>query len=444
MDDNRKFILESSSMKEKLNIIADEVLNILKDLSKDSSKKLSSQSITECLFLKDSVKKLIQSPEADHSDKEKSTNVGKKGEITLLRNITETIMDRFSELSPAFLGSQFAYLNDQYLDKSTLDETGKWLNSSFKIVKKYFDSITSRNDELEQFIVETMQCLHETEEHFLSEMKTFQQACNENKGFSEKLSTNIEKISNDFEEVSDLKALKKAVMGTIGNINKCVDEKNKIDMHQMKEKENKLKLLGSRINDIKKEDDVIKKKAEKLEQQSLLDELTGVNNLKAYEKRMSELLADLKRNKILASLILCDIDRFKIINDTYGHKVGDLALKKFASLLNEKINAKDFVARYGGELFAVILPNISLEDAKVVGEKVRGFIYNSNFSYKGNQIQLTVSVGVSTLRKDDTASSVFERADRALYLAKHSGRNVVKTEEEVRQESNSYIMTARK
>jgi diguanylate cyclase len=441
MDDNRDFILESSTMKEKLHIIADEVLDILKDLSKDSSKELSSQSIVEYLFLKDSVKKLFQSQESHQSDEEASTSGAKKGEITLLRNITETIMNKFSEISPAFMGSQFAYLNDQYLDKSVLDETGKWLNSSFKIVKRYFDSITSRNGELEQFIVETMRCLHETEDHFLSEMKTIQQACNENKGFSEKLSTDINKISKDFEEVSDIKDLKKAVMGTIGNINKCIDEKNKLDMQQMKEKENKLKLLGDRVNDIKKEADVIKKKAEKLEQQSLLDELTGVNNIKAYEKRMSELIADLK---IPASLILCDIDKFKLINDTYGHKVGDLALKKFASQLNEKINAKDFVARYGGELFAVILPNISLEDAKVVAEKIRGFIYNSNFSYKGSQIQLTVSIGVGTFRKDDTASSVFERADRALYLAKHSGRNVVKTEEEVLQESNSYIMTARK
>ena len=441
---NRDFTPENASVEEKIDVIADEVLDILKHLSKDSSKQLSSKSIAEGLLLKDSVKKIIESPETHHSDKEESANAGKRGDIILLRDITETIMHRFSELAPSFLGSQFAYLNDQYLDKTILDEARKWLNSSFKIVNKYFESITSRNGELEQFIVYTMRYLHETEEHVISELNSIQQTYNENKDFSQKLSMNIERISQDFDEANDLKTLKKRVMGTIGNINKCIDEKSELDMQRLKEKEKKLKSLGSRINDIKKEADVIKKKAEKLEQESLLDMLTRVNNRKAYDNKMTEIIADFKRENVPSSFMLCDIDRFKIINDTYGHKVGELALKKFAELLNEKLKATDFVARYGGELFAIILPHISLDKAKAVGESVRGFIYKSTFSYKGNQIQLTISIGISTFRKDDTASSVFERADRALYLAKHSGRNVVKTEEEVLQESDTYIMTARK
>ncbi len=441
---DRDFIPEQATVEEKLNVIADEVLDILKELSRDSSKQLSSKSIAECLLLKDSVKNIIESPEAHRSDKDESDNAGTKADINLLRDITETIMNRFSELAPSFLGSQFAYLNDQYLNKTILDEAGTWLNSSFRIVKKYFESITSRNEELETFIVDTMRYLHETEEHVISEVNSIQETYNENKKFAQNMSTNMERISQDFDEVKDLETLKKEVMGTISNINKCIDEKSELDMQRMKDKENKLTSLGSRIKNITKEADDMKKKAEKLEQESLHDELTGANNRKAYDDKVTETIAGLKRYNVPSSLMLCDIDHFKKINDTYGHIVGDLVLKKFVALVNEKLRATDFLARYGGEEFTIILPHIPLDKAQAAAESIREHIYKSIFSYKENQILLTVSIGVSTFSKEDTAGSVFERADRALYLAKHSGRNVVKTEEEVRENSDTYIMTARK
>jgi diguanylate cyclase len=441
---DRDFSPEQASVEEKLNVIADEVLDILRQLSRDSSKQLSSKSIAECLILKDSVKNIFESPEAHRCDKEESDNAENKGEINLLRDITETIMNRFSELAPSLLGSQFAYLNDQYLDKTILDEAGTWLNSSFRIVRKYFESMTSRNEELEQFIVDTMRYLHETEEHVISEVNSIQETYNENKEFAQNLSMNMERISQDFDEVTDLETLKKEVMGTISNINKCIDEKSELDMQQLKDKENKLKSLGSRIKDITKEADEIKKKAEKLEQESLLDELTGVNNRKAYDNKVAETIAGLKRYNVPSSLMLCDIDHFKRINDTYGHIVGDLVLKKFVSLVNEKLRETDFLARYGGEEFTIILPHIPLDKAQTAAESIREHIYKSVFSYKENEILLTISIGVSTFMKDDTPDSVFERADRALYLAKHSGRNAVKTEEEVRENSDTYIMSARK
>ena len=441
---NRDFIPENASMEEKLDVIADEVLDILKQLSKDHSKTLSSKSIAECLFLKDSVKKIIGPPETPLSEKNESANAGKQDDINLLRDITETIMNRFSELAPSFLGSQFAYLNDQYLDKTILEETSKWLNSSFKIVKKYFESVTSRIRELEQFIVETMRHLHETEEHVIREVNSIQETYTENKAFTHNLSMNMERISQDIDEVKDLNTLKKDIMGTISNINKCIDEKSELDMQRLQDKEKKLKSLGSRINNITKEADEMKKKAEKLEQESLLDTLTGVYNRKAYEDKVTETMAGLKRNNVPSSLMICDIDCFKIVNDTYGHNVGDLALKKFAALLKDKLRVTDFVARYGGEEFVVILPHTPLDKAKTAGESVRANIYKSVFSYKENQIMITVSIGISTFRKEDTVVSVFERADRALYLAKHSGKNVVKTEDDVLENSDTYIMTSRK
>jgi diguanylate cyclase len=126
--------------------------------------------------------------------------------------------------------------------------------------------------------------------------------------------------------------------------------------------------------------------------------------------------------------MVCDIDFFKKINDTYGHKVGDLALKKLASLLQERLRVNDIITRYGGEEFAIILPHTGLEGAQKAAEGIRSYIDKATFSYKGKTIPLTISVGVSKFIKGDDKNSVFERADRALYLAKNSGRNAVRSE----------------
>ena len=325
-----------------------------------------------------------------------------------------------------------------------LDETSKWLNSSFKIVKRYFETLSSRNKELEEFIVDTMRYHHETEKHVTSEVSSIHETYNENKAFTQNLSKNMEMIGQGINEVKDLKTLKKEVMGTIGNINKCIDEKNERDLQQLKDKEKKLCSLGSRINDITKEANELKEKAEKLEEESRIDTLTKIYNRKSYDDKVEETIASLKRYKTPSSLLLCDIDCFKKINDTYGHKIGDLALIKFASLLKEKVRATDFLARYGGEEFVIILPNTPLDNARSAGESIRAYINKSVFSYKEHEVLLTVSIGISMFQDEDTASSVFERADQALYLAKHSGRNVVKTEEDVLENRNTYVMASRK
>ena len=248
-------------------------------------------------------------------------------------------------------------------------------------------------------------------------------------------------IKEDFDSspgmiTDNLKNLKKAVFGKIENINKGIDQKREQDMLNLKSQETTLEQMSSRINGIKKEAEEIKKKAEEIELQSLRDQLTGLYNRKAYDQKVVETLANLRRYDVPASLMFCDIDFFKKINDSFGHKVGDLALKKLASLLKEKLRINDFIARYGGEEFAVILPHTSLNDARKAGDGARSYIDNAKFSYKSRSIPLKISVGISTFRKDDTVDSVLERADNAMYLAKNSGRNTVKTEDDVIKEGD--------
>ena len=159
-----------------------------------------------------------------------------------------------------------------------------------------------------------------------------------------------------------------------------------------------------------------------LENQSLTDPLTGVNNRRALDTRLEEEFLRAKRYKVACSLILIDIDFFKQYNDTFGHTAGDEALIAVAALLKEDVRIHDLVARYGGEEFAIILPNTDIKGAMVMGERFRRSIQRASWKHK----QLTISVGVASLHEGtQKPTDLLRESDMALYNAKQAGRNLV-------------------
>ena len=122
-------------------------------------------------------------------------------------------------------------------------------------------------------------------------------------------------------------------------------------------------------------------------------------------------------------MAIWDIDLFKIINDTHGHKAGDKTLIIIAQLLSKHCRKTDFVARFGGEEFIMLLPNTTEQSAATLTNKIRTVIEKTGFNAGGQHINITISCGLSEFRKGDTSGSVFERADQALYQSKANGRN---------------------
>nr|MCU0936966.1 GGDEF domain-containing protein [Gammaproteobacteria bacterium] len=123
------------------------------------------------------------------------------------------------------------------------------------------------------------------------------------------------------------------------------------------------------------------------------------------------------------SLVVLDVDRFKELNDRYGHVAGDRALRAISEGLVESLREADFIARYGGEEFVVLLPKTDLPAAGQVAEKLRRAVESRQFQYRDHRVAVTVSCGVAAFREGDGPETVFERADRALYRAKQAGRN---------------------
>lgn len=164
-----------------------------------------------------------------------------------------------------------------------------------------------------------------------------------------------------------------------------------------------------------------------LEYQTQVDSLTGLFNRRALEKKMQEEFERSKRYHNPLSVLILDIDNFKLINDTYGHHGGDAALVKIAETFREKTRQSDFASRYGGEEFVLILPETDQESAVQVAKKIHDSIRSCSFGTTARPFNLTVSIGVSSTsaRNYGDWREMLDDADRALYVAKNSGKDRV-------------------
>jgi diguanylate cyclase len=156
------------------------------------------------------------------------------------------------------------------------------------------------------------------------------------------------------------------------------------------------------------------------------DSLTGLKNRGAFDKAVGQLLNDEASNN--ATLIMLDIDHFKRINDNFGHLVGDRVIRYVSALLKQIVGKDHHIARYGGEEFAVIIKNSSVKEVLPIAEKIRGSMANSKLQRKGSGEtigQVTLSVGLTSVKPNDDIETFIDRADKALYEAKQTGRDKV-------------------
>ncbi len=172
---------------------------------------------------------------------------------------------------------------------------------------------------------------------------------------------------------------------------------------------------------------------ERLKELATTDELTGAPNRREWQRRCAQAVLMARRQDTPLSILLLDLDHFKMVNDTHGHLVGDLMLRAVAHTFRETLRASDSFGRWGGEEFVVVLPDTSLDDAEQVAEKLRMAIAATHVPLDGGlYVRITASMGVARLRPSDAdLDDLLTRADHALYHAKEYGRNRVVLETEL-------------
>ncbi len=174
--------------------------------------------------------------------------------------------------------------------------------------------------------------------------------------------------------------------------------------------------------------DSLRRNIEHIQQEAMLDPLTGVNNRKTFDAEMERLILEATETGEPLALIMADVDHFKQFNDKWGHQTGDHVLRLVADVMNANIKGQDVLARYGGEEFAIILPGTSLVNAVMLANRIRGAVESRRLKKRRTDEdlgQVTLSMGASLLRWGDSIETLIERADTCLYAAKKAGRNCV-------------------
>ncbi|AZE52289.1 GGDEF domain protein [Pseudomonas synxantha] len=235
----------------------------------------------------------------------------------------------------------------------------------------------------------------------------------------------VDGLQNSVQDAADLDGLKQVLESHLEGLLGTMDAHQQQRDQREQEVAARLKGLAERVANMEQEALGYREHLEVQRQKALLDPLTGLPNRAAWSERLDyEVNAWHQRGNSL-SLAMLDLDHFKRINDGYGHLAGDKVLKIIANVLSKRLRPTDFIARFGGEEFVLLMPDSTLADALAMGEVLRGAIAACPFHFKGEPVTITVSMGVAQFQPGERSDLALKRADEALYRAKAAGRNQV-------------------
>ena len=230
-------------------------------------------------------------------------------------------------------------------------------------------------------------------------------------------------LNRDVERASELTVIKSQIQTRLDSIAARLKVFRESEERRREEEASRTSELRNEVVKLRQRTEELAKVVDDQESRLMLDVLTQVHSRYAYELRLEEEYQRWARHGQPIVYSIWDIDRFKAINDTYGHDAGDRLLQMIASLLSAHKRSGDFLARVGGEEFVLLLPMTGLANGMQVAEKLRALVESTRFHHRGNPEQVTISCGITEFRADDTPSAVYNRADAALYQAKQQGRN---------------------
>jgi diguanylate cyclase len=279
--------------------------------------------------------------------------------------------------------------------------------------------------ELEDFLRQLQDRLKDLDQQLEVAESTRRASVDSSQRLDRRMDAEVNDIESSVHRAESLDQVKVTIQKRVDVIRTHMDEHRRAEVLRQTELEQKLKHATARLQAVEQETTHLRAHLKKRKLQAMSDPLTGIPNRAAFEERIEREFTRWKRYATPLALLIMDVDHFKRINDTYGHRAGDKALKLIALVLKQNIRETDLVARYGGEEFAVIVPQTPVEGVTALAEKLRLAVERAQFHYQGASVPITISSGFTMFRGDDTAETVLQRADKALYQAKSEGRNRV-------------------
>jgi diguanylate cyclase len=274
-----------------------------------------------------------------------------------------------------------------------------------------------------------LQQLNERLEAFQSNLQAASEGHADNSSAAKAMDTQIREqvdgLQTSVQEAADLDDLKQVLENHLEGLLGTMDQHQKQRDAREQEVAARLKGLSERVAHMEQEAQGFREHLEEQRQKALIDPLTGLPNRAAWSERLEHEIKQWQQHGNTLSLAMLDLDHFKRINDNYGHLAGDKVLKIIATVLRKRLRGSDFIARFGGEEFVLLLPATPPAVGAKLLETLRAAIEACPFHFKGERVTITLSMGLATFRAGEHSDLVLKRADQALYRAKNAGRNRV-------------------
>lgn len=297
------------------------------------------------------------------------------------------------------------------------------LASLTELVGKRIQRIEGAKQEIESLLSHMVGKLEEIGQFVAEQLHDQRQSEASSDTLSTQLVGEIQAMGETVETARDLQQIRQQVRSRLESIDRHLQEFRQREARFAAAIRVRNEQMRSRIAELEAEASRLQRQLRTQQRISTLDSLTGIPNRLAYQQRVEEEFHRWRRFQQPTCLAVWDVDHFKRINDTYGHRAGDRVLRAVADCFAREIRATDFVARYGGEEFVMLLPGTQIHDATQFSDRLRAAITNIGFHFRGTPVSITVSTGVTAFLPEDSPENAFDRADKAMYLAKQAGRN---------------------
>jgi diguanylate cyclase len=322
------------------------------------------------------------------------------------------------ELRPAL-----AELHERSIADLTPDELAEGLERVARLIGEQRSRLQREKLEIESLLRQIDARLEELASYLTGDAADQQSAQDSSQQLNLLVMDEMHELNTDAQRAVDLGELRARVRVRLEAINTHLQDFRSREEERLANQTSRTGKLRVRIAELERESRTLQRSLQEEQRLAMMDALTGIPNRAAYDDRIEQEYLNWQQNRIPISILAWDIDRFKSINDAYGHRAGDKVLRVIGQHLAQHVRGTDFVARYGGEEFVMILVGTEAEQALVASNKIRTNIAKIGFHFRNKPVTVTASCGIAMFRPDDTPDSVFDRADRALYRAKEAGRN---------------------
>jgi len=292
-----------------------------------------------------------------------------------------------------------------------------------QVAELVIEAVTRSQREFEAFLTRLDERLETLRQHFSEQTEMYESRQDDTATLDPEIRDELERVGDDIANSHDLGSLKQSVSQRLEFIGNTMERFRNRELERENLMAGQLEAMQEKVAAMEAHSEQMQAQVRKERERAMTDLLTQLPNREAWQERLMFEFNRWQRYQKPLTVSVIDIDLFKKVNDSYGHKAGDRVLQLVSRELRTRLRATDFIARYGGEEFVLLLPETTVEAARAVIDKLRNRVAGLPFHFGGEPVSVTFSAGATEFREGDSVESGFDRADRALYQAKDAGRN---------------------